>query len=140
MTRDPGDDADGEPSLEAVLASLEDRDSRRLLALLDSPKSAADLRAETELPRSTLYRKLDGLREADLVREYTEIRRDGPNATLYERDVTGITIEIDDDDEFELEVRRPPAEATDRMAAFWAGMKSESNRDRSTDEDRSREG
>jgi len=123
------DEPDRTPSLEAVLTTIEDADCRALLACLDRPKSAAELCEESGLPRSTVYRKVDRLSEAALVTEYTEIRQDGPNATLYERDVTSISIEIDEDDQFDLAIERPPAEPTDRMAAFWAGMKSSSDGD-----------
>ncbi|WP_241430196.1 winged helix-turn-helix domain-containing protein [Halovivax asiaticus] len=123
------DETDRTPSLEAVLTTIEDADCRALLACLHRPKSAAELCEESGLPRSTLYRKLEQLSEAALVTECTEIRCDGPNATLYERDVTAISIEIDDDDEFALAIERPPADPTDRMAAFWAGMKSSSDGD-----------
>ncbi|MFC3958574.1 winged helix-turn-helix domain-containing protein [Halovivax cerinus] len=126
MTGGP-DETDRTPSLEAVLTTIEDADCRTLLASLDRPKSAAELRQECGLPRSTVYRKLDRLADAALVSEYTEIRRDGPNATLYERDVTAISIEIDDEDEFDLQIECPPADPTDRMAAFWAGMKGSSD-------------
>ncbi|ELZ00734.1 bacterial regulatory protein, arsr family [Natrialba aegyptia DSM 13077] len=89
------------------------------------PKSATELCKDCDLPSSTTYRKLKRLREAALVKEYTEVRRDGPNATLYERDFTDISISIDDD-EFTVSVERPKEDAEDRMATFWSEMKKES--------------
>lgn len=115
------------PELPAVLRSLDDEKCRTLLGALDGPMAATELCDACGMASSTVYRKLERLREADLVREYTEIRRNGPNATLYERDFTHIGITVDDGD-FSIEIDRPEADATDRMATFWTEMKSERQR------------
>ncbi|GAA0472703.1 helix-turn-helix domain-containing protein [Halococcus dombrowskii] len=125
MARWTADDPDG-PSLPTVLRSLDDDHCRAILSLLDSPKSASELRDECELSSSTVYRKLELLRESGLVREYTEVRRDGPNVTLYERDFSEITIGVDDDGGFTMSVTRPETDAEDRLATFWSAMKEES--------------
>ncbi len=116
---------DDSPAVSAVLQSLEDDKCRAILTALREPKSATELCDECELASSTVYRKLDRLRDAELVREYTEVRRDGPNATLYERDFTDISISIDDADEFTISIDRPNRNADDRMATFWSEMKKE---------------
>lgn len=123
--RSTPDDTDSFPDLPTVLDSLEDEKCRTILVALDSPTSATELCESCEMASSTVYRKLERLGEAKLIREYTEIRRNGPNATLYERDFTRITIDIDDG-EFSLSVDRPETDATDRMATFWSEMKEES--------------
>ena len=125
MARRSSNDAD-EPAIEAVLQSLDDDKCRAILTTLHDPMSASELRAACDLSRSTVYRKLELLRDAELVREYTEIRRDGPNATLYERDFTDIAIGIDDTDEFTIAINRPKENAEDRLATFWSAMKDES--------------
>ncbi|ADQ67170.1 helix-turn-helix transcriptional regulator [Halogeometricum borinquense] len=114
-----------DPALPTVLKSLDDDKCRTILTLLDNPKSASELCEECDLPSSTVYRKLELLRESMLVREYTEVRRDGPNATLYERDFTDISISITDD-EFTMAVSRPEEDPEDRLATFWSAMKEES--------------
>jgi predicted transcriptional regulator len=114
-----------EPVLSTVLQSLDDEKCRTILAQLDEPKAASDLCEECGLSSSTVYRKLELLRESMLVCEYTEVRRDGPNATLYERDFTDISISVSGD-EFSIEVSRPEADPADRMATFWSAMKEES--------------
>ncbi|UHQ98170.1 helix-turn-helix domain-containing protein (plasmid) [Natrinema zhouii] len=126
MVQGPSTD-DDDPPVSVVLQSLEDSKCRTILTALCEPKSATKLCNECELPSSTVYRKLERLRDAALVKEYTEVRRDGPNATLYERDFTDISISIDDDDdEFTVSVERPDEDAEDRMATFWSEMKKES--------------
>ncbi|WP_323192163.1 helix-turn-helix domain-containing protein [Halostella sp. PRR32] len=124
MVQGPSTD-DADPPVSVVLQSLEDSKCRAILTTLTEPKSATTLCNECGLPSSTVYRKLERLREAALVKEYTEVRRDGPNATLYERDFTDISISIDDD-EFTVSVERPDEDAEDRMATFWSEMKKES--------------
>lgn len=115
-----------EPTLSAVLRSLDDGNCREMLKILHNPKSANDLCSACDLSSSTVYRKLELLRDAALVREYTEVRRDGPNATLYERDFTSVSIGIDDSDEFTIDIDRPEEDAEDRLATFWSEMKNES--------------
>ena len=112
------------PALDAVLNALDDDTCRTILAALDEPKSATELSEERNVSSSTVYRKLTLLRESLLVREYTEVRRDGPNATLYERDFTDVSISVSDD-EFSLSVSRPQQDTEDRMATFWTAMKEE---------------
>jgi DNA-binding transcriptional ArsR family regulator len=125
MARWTTDDLDS-PSLPTVLRSLDDDHCRAILSLLDSPKSASELCEECGLSSSTVYRKLELLRESGLVREYTEVRRDGPNVTLYERDFSEITIGVDEDGEFTMAIARPETDGEDRLATFWSAMKEES--------------
>lgn len=115
-----------EPAVTVVLQSLDDEKCRAILTSLDEPKSANTLCEECGFPSSTMYRKLELLREAELVREYTEVRRDGPNATLYERDFTDISVGIDDSDEFTVTIDRPEERPEDRLATFWTEMRKES--------------
>ncbi|QGA84152.1 Transcriptional regulator containing HTH domain, ArsR family [Halomicrobium sp. LC1Hm] len=123
------DEVTDDPPVAAVLASLDDEKCRAVLAALREPKSATELQGECDLASSTVYRKLEQLREAALVREYTEVRRDGPNATLYERDFTDISISIDDEEAFRVAIERPERELDDpedRMATFWSEMRKQS--------------
>lgn len=124
MVRKLSDESDG-PPLPTVLQSLDDGKCRAILTLLDSPKSANELCEECGLSSSTVYRKLELLRESALVREYTDVRRDGPNVTRYERDFTDIFITITDN-EFTMRVDRPEQDAEDTLATFWSAMKEES--------------
>lgn len=118
------DEPDG-PDLETVLRSLDDDNCRAILRLLDRPKSASELYEACDLSSSTVYRKLELLRDAALVREYTDVRSDGPNVTRYERDFTDVSITITDDG-FTVSVARPERDAEDRLASFWSAMKEES--------------
>lgn len=125
MTQWSSDEPD-EPAFPEVLQSLDDDKCRTVLSTLDEPTSANELCEECDLSSSTVYRKLELLREADLVREYTEVRRDGPNTTLYKRDFIDISIGINGMDEFTIDINRPAEGAEDKLATFWSAMKEES--------------
>lgn len=119
-----GDELEGD--LPDVLCALADDRCRELLAALRRPASANELCDRCDVPRSTVYRKLELLSDAGLVREYTEIRDDGPDTTLYERGFEAITIGIGEEDEFTLSIDRVDDDPEARIATFWKEMKHES--------------
>jgi DNA-binding transcriptional ArsR family regulator len=127
MARDPlvEDDA---PDTEAVLEALHDEDCRAILSRLTEPLTARELLDQCEIPRSTLYRKLDRLSEATIVREGTEIREDGSHATRYEIDFEEIMITHDGGDnriDIEIEIERPTKRADERLAEMWSEVRKE---------------
>ena len=67
MVRDPLSDTD-DPDLETVVGTLDDEDCRNIVRQLDEPRTASELVERCDIPRSTLYRKLDRLSEATIVR------------------------------------------------------------------------
>lgn len=115
-----------DPELPDVLAALEDDRCREILSVLSVPMAATELSDACDIPRSTVYRKIDRLSSAGLLREYTAIREDGPDATLYERAVTDITVSVDADGEFTVSIDRDEEAPEDRMATFWTEMAKES--------------
>lgn len=119
--RDPAHGAES-PALQDVLAALHDETCRTLLAELSAPMTANDLRDTCDVPKSTLYRKLDLLSQAALVNEHIEIGSDGGRTTRYERDVTDVTISIDDEDTFAVSIDRPPQRVDERLARLWKDM------------------
>ncbi|WP_053948010.1 winged helix-turn-helix domain-containing protein [Halolamina sediminis] len=108
------------PSLNTVLNALDDVDCRTILRETADPTPAADLADACGIPRSTLYRKLELLTEASLVRECETINPGGGRTTKYERDMEGVTVALDADDEFSVTVERPNRDADDRIVdAMW---------------------
>lgn len=124
MVRDPlvEDDA---PDAETVLGALHDEDCRAILTELTEPRTARELLERCEIPRSTLYRKIDRLAEATLVREGTEIRKDGSHASRYELDFEEIIITRDADVEIDIEIERPAKRADERLAEMWSEVRRE---------------
>jgi DNA-binding transcriptional ArsR family regulator len=109
-------------SLTAVLEALNDRDCRAIPRETAEPMTATKLIDACDIPKSTLYRKLDRLGAADLLRERDTIHPEGGRTTTYERDFDTVLIAIDDDDSFSVTVDRPQQTADERLSDIWAAM------------------
>jgi DNA-binding transcriptional ArsR family regulator len=124
MVRDPVGTEDA-PDLQAVLDALDDPDCRAIVKRLDEPMTASELSDATDVPLSTVYRKLDLLSEASLVRELTEVRSDGHHTTRYDLDFDEVSVSVTDDRAFEVEVSRPARTAERRLADMWSEVRKE---------------
>ena len=118
-------DGDDSPDLDTVLGALQDDDCRTILSELTEPRTARELLERCDIPRSTLYRKLDLLAEATLVREGTEIREDGSHANRYQLNFEEILITRDTNVEVEIEIERPKTRADERLADMWSEVRRE---------------
>ena len=117
--------AETTPAFEDVVGVLDDPDCRTILRRLDEPRSAAELTEVTDIPRSTVYGKLDRLGDAGLVREFTEIRRDGSHTANYECSFAEVRIWLDDDRAFHARVDRADPSPDERLAALWTEVRTE---------------
>ncbi len=113
---DPFDTDD--PDLEVVLDALHDATCRDILCVLDEPLTADDLAQRCDIPRSTVYRKLDLLSTASLVEESTEVRADGHHTTRYRGDIEAVHVLLRDG-EFDLDLDRPQRGPEQRVAELW---------------------
>lgn len=121
MVRNPAVSEDA-PSLQAVLDALDDADCRAILRETAEPMTATELIDACEISKSTMYRKLELLSEASLVREQDTINPGGGRTTRYQRDFDDVTISMDEDDDFSVTVERPPRKADERLADIWSKM------------------
>ncbi|MDS0296871.1 helix-turn-helix domain-containing protein [Halogeometricum luteum] len=121
MGDDPATNED--PStLQAVLDALDDPECQTILRETAEPMTAKELIERCDIPKSTVYRKLDLLSTASLVRERIEIHPEGGRITRYQRDFTDVTISMDDDDQIDVEISRPKRSADERLANIWSKM------------------
>ncbi|ESP90171.1 winged helix-turn-helix domain-containing protein [Candidatus Halobonum tyrrellensis] len=120
MVRDPAPSEES-PSLQTVLEALDDADCRAILRETTEPMTANELSDTCDIPTSTLYRKLELLSEAALVRERVAINPGGGRTTRYVRDFDDVTISMDDG-EFDVAVERPARGADERLADIWSKM------------------
>ena len=120
MVRDPATTEDG-PTSEDILDALNDPDCREILRETAEPMTANELTDVCSIPQSTLYRKLDLLRRASLVREFIHAGPEGGRISRYERDVTDVTVSVTDDD-VTVSINRPPRAADERLADMWSKM------------------
>lgn len=121
MEQDPANPGDT-PILQEVLAALDDPECRAILSETTEPMTANELTDACGIPKSTLYRKLELLSNASLVRELIEVGPEGGRITRYERDMTDVTVSIADDDEFSVAIDRPSRKADERLAEMWSKM------------------
>lgn len=110
------------PSIEDVCDALADADCREIVAVLDEPMSARELQERCSLPETTLYRKLDRLVEASLLRTDFRFGDAGP-VEVYRVDFQSVRVDRTDGD---LEVgvtrdRRPDQ----RLAGLWDAIRRE---------------
>ncbi|WP_144797507.1 ArsR/SmtB family transcription factor [Halorubrum depositum] len=131
MVRDPSREEDP-PSVDDVLDALADDAARRIVTALTEPKTASDLSEECDIPLSTTYRKLEKLTDASLLRESTDIRRDGQHTTRYSVSFDSVTVSIDGGDgeaddrrELAVEFSRPERTRDERLADLWSELREE---------------
>lgn len=124
MGNHPVDDEDAS-SLQTVLAALEDPDCRSILESTKTPMTAKEISNTCEIPKSTVYRKLEHLSNASLVRELVAINPNGGRTTRYQRNFEDVVISMDESDELSLGIKRPTKSPDERLASLWSEMSDE---------------
>ncbi|GAA0213538.1 helix-turn-helix domain-containing protein [Halobacterium noricense] len=110
------------PEVQDVLDALDDPACRAILQETIEPMTANELLDACDIPKSTLYRKLELLSSASLVREQETINPGGGRVTYYERSFEDVTISMDDTGTFSVSVDRPPKSTDERLADIWSMM------------------
>ncbi|AUV84320.1 ArsR family transcriptional regulator (plasmid) [Salinigranum rubrum] len=110
------------PELQDVLDALDDPACRAILRETIEPMTANELLDACDIPKSTLYRKLELLSFASLVREQETINPGGGRVTYYERSFEDVTISMDDTGVFTVNVDRTPQSTDERLADIWSMM------------------
>jgi predicted transcriptional regulator len=105
--------------LATVLSLLDDEHVRSILTVTsERPMSATELGEHCGLSKTSIYRRLDRLRDADLVEEQTRPRSDGHHEAVY----------VSRLDRFELAVRngslsweidRQHVDVADQLTELW---------------------
>lgn len=121
MGTEPAKNEDG-PTLQDVLDALDDSDCRDILKNTDEPMTAKELAEHCKIPPSTVYRKLDLLSTASLVRELMHIDPERGRITRYQRDFNDVTISIGDGNQFDVAIDRRTLSADERLAEMWSEM------------------
>lgn len=88
-----------------VLAALEDPACRKILeTVADERLTAQEIVAESDVPESTTYRKVEKLTEAGLVEERVRISSSGHHATDYQKSFEDVTVTVAESGRIEVEV------------------------------------
>ena len=118
MTRT--DDVNEEPAFETLLRLLDDDYAREILAETSrEPMTVPELSENSEASPPTLYRRVEELKRAGLVRERTRPRQDGHHDTVYAATLTRLLVTLDDG-VFEFELDRADEDAVDRLQRLWS--------------------
>lgn len=114
--------ADDSPTLEDILNALNDQSCRAILRCTDEPKTANQLARVCDLSASTVYRKLDLLSSASLLKETDTLLPGGGKRTQYERDVENLQISFEAEDTIAVEIDRPRRSSDERLVDIWSKM------------------
>jgi len=80
-----------ETTKDAILSVVSDKYCRTILqAIMDKPKSAIEITAETGTPISTVYRRIQTLHDNKLLHTSGTISEDGKKLFLYKSKIKGI--------------------------------------------------
>jgi predicted transcriptional regulator len=111
-----------EESDEEVLALLDDEYARSILTeLTTEPMSVSELCTTCEMSDPTAYRRLDRLREVDLVTERQKIDSDGHHYKRYVSTVGEVTVTFSDG-RYDVEVAQSPTDPADRFTELFEGL------------------
>ncbi|WP_160135623.1 winged helix-turn-helix domain-containing protein [Halococcus salsus] len=110
------------PTIEQILEALGDPDSQAILEETTSPMTAKEIAENKDIPISTLYRKLDLLSSATLLREIHTVHQDRGRITRYQRNFTDIRIFTLENGKLDVEMSRPKRPANHRLADMWSTM------------------
>lgn len=107
------------PDVETVFDLLASERTRRIVRALEGPMTAAEVAETCEIPRSTAYRKLQGMAEAGLLR-----KQEGDDAARYAVDFEAV-VARNPNGELEVELEAPARSASEQLSALWGGVRAE---------------
>jgi|AntDeeMinimDraft_4_1070355.scaffolds.fasta_scaffold00570_14 DNA-binding transcriptional ArsR family regulator len=112
-----------ETDLATVVELLDDEYARAILAATSiEPMSAAQLAERCEASPPTVYRRLDRLREEELVAAAQQLDPEGHHYEVFSARLARLEVELDDGD-YEVEIERRERDAADRFTELFEGLK-----------------
>lgn len=123
MASDSSRDEDPDP--ESVFAALDDATCREIVRVLSRPMTAKEVSDRADLPLSTAYKKLDRLESAAMLEERTEIDPEGHHRSRYVLTFEGVSVDLDEERRFVVDVKRTGVPPDDRLAELWSEVRSE---------------
>jgi len=112
-----------EPAVETVAELLDDEYAREILAATSvEPLSADELADHCEASPPTVYRRLERLREQDLVVAQQQLDPDGHHYDVFSAQLSRVTVDLDDG-EYGIEIERREPDAADRFTELFEGLK-----------------
>lgn len=107
-----------ERPIEDILDTMGDQHARRvIIALHERELSAKELSEQTELSLPTIYRRIELLKEHDLVKEKTIVAEDGNHYRIFECNFDSTLIRLSED-KFDVRIYRTE-NLPDRFDSLW---------------------
>jgi predicted transcriptional regulator len=123
-TTKPWTVSDDDRSIEEILDTIGDQHARRVLAAISrEPKSAKELGEECDLSLPTVYRRIEMLKEYELVTDRTMVAEDGNHYKVFESNFESTVISLEDD-EYKVRIYRTE-NLPDRFSQLWDELGSE---------------
>jgi len=115
--------AAGQDPEEAGVISLLDDEYARAILVESSREalSASALADRCDASEPTVYRRIEQLREYDLVVEQQQLDPEGHHYKTYRTRVERVTVEIEDG-EYSIDVSRREVDAADRFTRLFEGL------------------
>lgn len=108
-----------DPDLPTLVSLLDSEHARTILTATSvEPMSATELTDHCDASLPTVYRCVDRLEDAGLLREETRLRSDGHHDTVYAPTIDGFEVSIEDG-ELTVSVSDRQPDATDALADLW---------------------
>lgn len=123
MASDPSCDRD--PAPESVFAALDDATCREIVHVLSGPMTAKEVSKRADLSLSTAYKKLNRLESAAMLEERTEIDPEGHHRSRYVLAFDGVSVDLDEECRFVVDVERTGLQPDDRLAELWSEIRKE---------------
>lgn len=109
----------GETDLAEIIDLLDDEHVRSILTATSAePLSAQELSERCDVSVSSIYRRVNRLDDANLVRERTRPRPDGHHETVYVSTLDRFELRLTDG-ELEWELERDGTDVADELTRMW---------------------
>lgn len=116
--REPGDGVDEDRTIEDILDTIGDDNAREVLAAIsEDPRSAKELAEACELSLPTVYRRIEMLKDHELVVSETTVADDGNHYETFRSNFDGTVIRLRDD-EYDVRIYRKE-NIPDRFSSLW---------------------
>jgi predicted transcriptional regulator len=111
-----------DPALETVVGLLDDDHVRTILTATSTEAlSASELSERCDVSESTIYRRVERLRDATLLVEQTRPRADGHHETVYVANLDSFEVTLRDG-ELSVSVRRRGDDLADQLTQLWGNF------------------
>lgn len=112
----------GDATVADVAGLLDDEYARDILAATsEEPLSADELADRIDASPPTVYRRLDRLRELDLVVAERQLDPDGHHYEVFSAQLARVEVELDDG-EYAVSIERRERDAADRFTELFEGL------------------